>query len=80
MGRARPVIEPDDYICLYNVACVYARLGSPDKALDLLERAMPGVSAYRQAWMRHDPDMDFLRDHPRFVALLRALGAEPPPR
>ena len=60
---------------LYNVACAYAELGRADDAIDLLERAMPGASTHRQEWLRQDPDLAPLRDHPRFVALLARLAA-----
>ena len=36
---------------------------------------MPGASTHRQEWLRQDPDLRPLRDHPRFVALLRRLAA-----
>ena len=70
-------IQPDDHQTLYNVACTYSLLGLHDEAVDLLERAMPGASAHRIAWMRQDGDLDPLREHPRFLALLRRLEIEP---
>lgn len=66
-------IEPDDYFTLYNVACGYAHLGDLDSAMELLERSMPRANDERRAWLRHDSDLDPLRQHPRFVALLRRL-------
>jgi adenylate cyclase len=63
--------EPDDQQVLYNVACVYSLLGEIDQAIDLLERStMIKVSAMKD-WVKHDNDLDPLRDHPRFQALLR---------
>lgn len=70
-------IEPDDYFTLYNVACGYAHLGEIDNALELLERSMPRANEERKAWLRHDSDLDLLRQHPRFLALLRRLETEP---
>ena len=70
-------IEPDDYFTLYNVACGYAHLGEIDSALELLERSMPRANEERKAWLRHDSDLDPLRQHPRFLALLRRLETEP---
>ena len=70
-------IEPDDPLTLYNVACCYAILGLVEEAINLLERAMPGASAHRIAWMRQDHDLEPLREHPRFHALLRRLENEP---
>jgi adenylate cyclase len=76
-ARRALAIEPDDHMTLYNVACVYAVLGLHEEALDLLERAMPDASAHRHDWMRQDPDMAPLREHPRFVALCARLGMTP---
>ena len=66
-------IDPDDHLTLYNVACTYALLGLIEESIDILERAMPGASSHRIAWMRQDTDLWALRDHPRYVALLRQL-------
>ena len=70
-------IEPDDYFTLYNVACGYAHLGDLDSAIELLERSMPSANEERKAWLRHDSDLDPLREHPRFMSLLRHLNVEP---
>ena len=67
-------VEPDDHLTLYNVACTYSLLGLYDEAVDLLERAMPGASAHRIAWMQQDGDLAPLRQHPRYVDLLRRLS------
>ena len=75
-GRAL-ALDPDDHPVQYNVACTYARLGELDMALDVLERTMPTASAYRWAWLDQDADLDPLREHPRFQALLRRRRAGP---
>ena len=67
--------DPDDYLVLYNVACVYARLGTRDEALQLLERAMARAHPKHMAWLRHDRDFDGLRDDLRFEALFQAIPA-----
>ena len=64
-------LEPNDHPVQYNVACTYSCLGEIELALDVLERTMPGASAYRWAWLAQDADLDPLRAHPRFKALLR---------
>ena len=38
---------------------------------------MPRANEERKAWLRHDSDLDPLRQHPRFLALLRRLETEP---
>ena len=63
-------VEPEEPQVLYNVACVYALLREPEKAIDCLERSMTRGWGQKE-WMEHDPDLASLRDHPRFRALLR---------
>jgi len=67
-GRAL-AIDPEDSVVLYNVACVYALTGETDRALDCLERAVRNGSGHRE-WMENDSDLESLRQHPRFKALL----------
>ena len=58
MGATRARARAHDHIAQYIAACVYATLGEVDRALELLERTMPGASAHRQAWMARDGDFD----------------------
>lgn len=67
------LIEPDDFLTQYNVACVYSLLGEHDLAMDLLERALPVGHSEIRAWVHHDSDLDPLRSHPRFVNLVEKL-------
>jgi serine/threonine protein kinase/tetratricopeptide (TPR) repeat protein len=69
-------IDPDDALVLYNVACVYTQLGEIEKALDCLERSDTVASSTDALnWMRNDPDLDPLRDQPRFQALISKAPA-----
>ena len=63
-------IDPDDILVQYNVACIYSRLGELEQALDLLERSLPRTGPEWGRWIRHDSDLDPLRDHPRFHEIL----------
>ena len=65
--------EPDDQGVLYNVACVYSLLGEHDQAIDLLERSSEIKANAMKEWVKLDNDLDPLREHPRFQALLRNL-------
>lgn len=66
-------MQPDDSMVLYNVACVYSLLGDLEKAIDCLERAVQnGLS--QKGWFEHDSNLDALRAHPRFRALLEKLA------
>jgi len=63
--------DPDDALNLYNVACVYSNLGDIEKGIDCLERSVSKGMA-QMDWITHDTDLDNLREHPRFKALLPA--------
>jgi non-specific serine/threonine protein kinase len=62
-------IDPEDCGILYNVACTYALLGKTEEAIDCLEKAMTHAFWYKR-WALHDADLDSLRSHPRFQALM----------
>jgi adenylate cyclase len=62
-------MRPDDFSTLYNGACFFSLSGEPDRALDLLERALATGSGFPD-WLRHDTDLDALRSLPRFQRLL----------
>jgi len=65
-------IDPEDAVILYAVACVYAILESRDEALDYLEQAVAaGFGNF--GWIENDPDMDSIRDHPRYLAILKRM-------
>jgi len=62
-------IEPDEPALLYNVACNYAMLGKIEEAIVLLEKSVTkGLGS--AAWIKVDPDLDPLRDHPRFQKIV----------
>jgi adenylate cyclase len=68
------VMEPDDQYMQYNLACAFSVLGEKDLAIDRLERAMrPGVLRSLKEFMLKDSDLDILRQHPRYLALLKEL-------
>ncbi len=71
---SRRAIElyPDDMGALINAACLSAKLGHKEEALDCLERVFARGWGKR-GWIEHDPDYDILRDEPRFRALLAKL-------
>ncbi|MCJ7815588.1 MAG: hypothetical protein MUP31_06005 [Xanthomonadales bacterium] len=54
---------------LYNIACFFAMSGDADQSLDLLKRAVESGWGDR-AWLETDSDLDFLREDPRFKALI----------
>jgi len=68
-ARSALAIDPEDCGILYNVACTYALQEKTEEAIDCLEKAMKHAFWYKR-WAQHDSDLDSLRGHPRFRALM----------
>ncbi len=66
------LLDPDNNIIRYNLACTLAGdLKDPDRAIEVLEpffRTTLGATHIRHAEV--DPDLDILRDDPRFGEML----------
>jgi len=65
-------LYPDDLSTLVSAACLHARAGDKEAALDFLERVFARGWGKRD-WIEHDPDYDGLRDDPRFIKLVSKL-------
>jgi adenylate cyclase len=65
-------LYPDDVGTLVNAACLRAKLGLKEEALEIIERVFARGWGKRD-WVEHDPDYDILRDDPRFKKLLARL-------
>jgi tetratricopeptide (TPR) repeat protein len=69
LDRRLVELLPDDFLARYNLACSLARAGRADEAIDALSRAI--LLGYDDlAHMESDPDLESLRAHPDFLALL----------
>lgn len=66
------VINPEEPMTLYGTACTLALLGQTERALDSLEKVI-ALGTFQKKWLENDPDIDSLRNHPRFKALLKRL-------
>jgi adenylate cyclase len=66
-------IDPDDNGARYNAACCLAQIGDTEQALDLLEIWAKHRGSEGRRWMLVDPDMDSLRGHPRYEAVVDAI-------
>ena len=66
-------LRPEDFGTLYNAACFHALAGEPDRALDLLDRAIATGQGFRD-WIEHDHDLTSLHGLPRFQQILARLG------
>jgi adenylate cyclase len=65
-------LYPDDMGVVINSACLFAKAGEKDKALDLLDR-MFSKGWGKKDWVENDTDYDPLRDDPRFIAMMARL-------
>jgi TolB-like protein/Flp pilus assembly protein TadD len=65
-------IDPNDAAILYNVACTYSKAERPEEAIDYLERAV-AVGFHAKDWILNDGDLEPLREHPRYLALLDSM-------
>jgi quercetin dioxygenase-like cupin family protein len=76
LGRARQLManlleqHPDAWQGFFNAACLEARLGDQDRALEHFERAVELEPEKAREFAKTDSDFDSIRDDPRFVALL----------
>jgi len=77
-GRAREWAEralklsPDDASTRYNVACFYALIGDIERSLDLLENSISS-----RGWIENDSELDSIRDHPRYKAIIESMPEDP---
>jgi adenylate cyclase len=70
-------IDPDDLNATYNIACAYLHMGEHEAALDLLEKVIPIASVHR-FWWSTDPDLDPIRNHPRYKRLVETTTLASP--
>ncbi len=61
---------------LYNLSCVYAKLGRDGEAMRYLEQLVK-AGGLSELDMAHDPDLVSLHGKPAFEALLARLPASP---
>ena len=65
-------LYPEDMSVIINAACLQARSGNKEQAMDLLERVFNKGWGKRE-WVENDPDYDSLRAEPRFIAMMAKL-------
>jgi serine/threonine protein kinase len=65
-------MDPEESMVLYNVACIHAQLENVEDSLDCLERAVDAGLTLK-GWIVHDSDLEPVRGHPRYDALVEKL-------
>jgi adenylate cyclase len=77
------LVDPDNLSMRYNFACAFAAfLDDKESALRHLERSLLTAGAFHLSLIESDPDLDSVRDEPRFKSMLakakKRLGIEEP--
>jgi tetratricopeptide (TPR) repeat protein len=65
-------VEPRNEIAWYNLACTYSRWNKVDAAMEALRKAV-GFGFDDTKHMGKDPDLENIRDDPRFKALVAEI-------
>jgi TolB-like protein/Flp pilus assembly protein TadD len=82
MGQAEEAVKwmltslknaPMDSIIQYNGACFFSLAGEIKHALDCLEHCLIKVGNINREWLEHDSDMDNIRNHPRFLEIIKSF-------
>ncbi|MGB5210677.1 MAG: tetratricopeptide repeat protein [Gammaproteobacteria bacterium] len=61
-------IDPSDPAIRYNMGCFYAQAGNIDRSFECLKNSISSRS-----WVENDPDLEPIRDDPRYQQLLDSL-------
>jgi adenylate cyclase len=70
------LLDPDNLNMRYNFACTLVlELREFEGAIDLLAPAFEKVRMDALNWAKSDPDLDPIRDHPRYKAMIAAAEA-----
>jgi adenylate cyclase len=64
--------DPESASTAYNSACLYAKIGKFDRALDLIEVAIR-LGNRNKRYFETDPDFEPLSEHPRFKEILSRI-------
>jgi len=75
LAKRAMLLDPDNTTMRYNFACGFAQIGERDLALDLLGPVFEGDGAETVKWAKVDPDLNPVRDDPRFAAMMAKADA-----
>ena len=75
LAKRAVLLDPDNLTMRYNFACGFAALREFDTVLELLGPVLERDTKETVDWAKVDPDLDPLRDDPRFQAMIAAADA-----
>ena len=67
-------LAPDDGLVMYNSACGFAQMGEIDRAIECLRRAAQLGYKNTRDWVKNDPDLEPVRNHPSYRSVIEAFG------
>jgi adenylate cyclase len=70
------LLDPTNRNLRYNLGCSMVHLGDYDAALDLFEPVVVSGAPEGLIWFKKDSDVDPIREHPRYKALIAAAEAK----
>jgi len=73
--RRAMLVDPDNRVARYNLACALSMLGDRDTMIDLLRPYYASATPAELAHAKVDPDLDILREDLRFIAMLAEADA-----
>ncbi|HEY1930190.1 MAG TPA: TIR domain-containing protein [Caulobacteraceae bacterium] len=75
-ARRALLIDPHNMVMRYNIACALsAYLKDADGAVEVLQELLGAADRMWLDHMKADPDLDPIRDHPRFAAMIATVEA-----
>ncbi len=75
LAKRAMLLDPDNLTMRYNFACGFASLREFEMALDLLGPVFERDAAETILWTKVDPDLDAVRELPRFKAMMEKADA-----
>ncbi len=75
LAKRAMLLDPDNLTMLYNFACGFAHLGETGVALDMLEPVFRRDAAETINWAKVDPDLNAVRENPRFASMMAQADA-----
>jgi adenylate cyclase len=75
LAKRAMLLDPDNLTMRYNFACGFAQIGELEAALDLLGPVLERDAAETINWAKVDPDLNPVREDPRFTAMIAKADA-----
>ncbi len=75
LAKRAMLLDPDNLTMRYNFACGFAQIGESEAALELLGPVFERDAAETVNWAKVDPDLNVVRQDPRFTAMMAKADA-----